>query len=49
MNLEFKNGVVRGRVRLRPCEKGTKVNFRTCKDDITLTITKTQIEKHYRE
>ena len=46
MNLEFRNGVVRGRIRLKLYEKGTKVNVRTCKHGVTLTITKTHIEKH---
>ena len=49
MNLELKTSVVRGKNQLRPYEKGTKVNIRTCSDDITLTITKTQIDKPYRE
>ena len=49
MNMELETSVVRGRIQLRPYEKGTKVNIRTCSDDITLTITKTQIDKHYRE
>ena len=48
-NLEFKTSVVRGRIQLRLCEMGTKVNVRTCRDDITLTITKTQIDKYDRE
>ena len=49
MILEFKKNVVRGKIQLRSCEMGTKVNVRTCCDDITLTITKTQIDKHKRE
>ena len=49
MNLELKTSGVRGRNQLRPCEMGTKVNVRTCRDDITLTITKIQIDKYYRE
>ena len=47
MNLELKISVVRGRSQVRPCEKGTEVNVRTCRDGLTLTIT--QIDKHYRE
>ena len=49
MNLEFKTSDVRGRIQPRPCEMGTKVNVRTCRNDITVTITKTQIDKYYRE
>ena len=49
MNLEFKISVVRGRIQLRLYEKGTKVNVRTYRDGITLTITETQIDKHHRE
>ena len=49
MNLELKTSVVRGKIQLRPCQKGTKINVRTCRDGITLTITKTQIDKHHRE
>ena len=49
MNLELKTSGVRGRIQLRPYEKGTKVNVRTCRDGITLNITKTQIDKHHRE
>ena len=45
MNLEFRKGVVRGKIRLRPCENGTKVNVRTSRDGLTLTITKIQKEK----
>ena len=47
LNLQLKTSVVRGRIELRPNEKktksGTKVNIRT------VTITKTQLNKHYRE
>ena len=46
MNLEMKTSVVKKRIRLRPCEKGTKVNVRTSRDGVTLSITKPQIEKH---
>ena len=49
MNLEFKTSVLRGRIQLRIYEMGTKVNVRTCRDDITLTIIKTQTDKCYRE
>ena len=48
MNLELETSVVRGKIQLRR-EMGTKVNVRTCKDDITLTIIKTQIDKPYRD
>ena len=48
MNLELQISVVRGRIQLRPYEKGTKVNVRTFRDGITLTITKTQIDKHHK-
>ena len=47
MNLEIKTSVVRERIHFRPCKMGTKVNVRTCRDDITLTITETQIDKHH--
>ena len=47
MNLELKTSVVRERMQLRPCEMGTKVIVRTCKDDIIMT--KTQMDKYYRE
>ena len=49
MNLKLKTSGVRERIQLIACEMGTKVNVRTCRDDITLTITKTQIDKYYRE
>ena len=49
MNLELKTSGVRGRFQVRLCEMGTKVNVRTCRDDITLNITKIQIDKYYRE
>ena len=49
MNFELKTSVVRGRIQLRPCKMGTEVNVRTCRDNIALTITKTQIDKHYRD
>ena len=49
MNLELKTSVVRGRIQLRLCEMGTKVNVRTFRDDKALTMTKTQIDKYNRE
>ena len=49
MNLELKTSVMRGRIQSRPCEMGTKVIVRTCRDDITLSITKTETDKYYRE
>ena len=49
MNLELNTSGIRGRIQSRPCEMGTKVNVRTCRDDITLTITKAQIDKYNRE
>ena len=49
MNLELKTSVVRGKIQLIPCEMVTEENFRTCRDDITLTISKNQIDKYYRE
>ena len=49
LTLEFKTSVVRRRTQLRFCEMDTKVNVRTCGDNIILTITKTEIDTLYRE
>ena len=49
INLELKTSGVRGRIQLILCEMGTKVKVRACRDDITLNITKIQIDKYYRE
>ena len=45
MNLKLETRIIQ----FRPCEMVTKVYARTFRDDITLTITKTQIDKYYRE
>ena len=48
-NLEIKASVVRERIHLRPREMSTKVNVRIFRDEITLAISKNQIDKRYRE